>query len=213
MPVLPVASSGMTPCYRRCTTRGARGTLLRTSGVRGRVLRRDRRGWRRHGYGHRARAGRTRTRDAAARTFHFGHANGSSGGPTGSSGSRTTPRLCPDGGGSASGLGRAPRRRARRCCASPEVSTSGPAALRVAEVVESVGAPVVRLRPGGVHERWPDLHLPAAMPTSCCRSRAVVCCATRTVQVQARIADGRRRDVLERDRRRLDHPTADGAES
>ena len=126
------------------------------------------------------RAGRTRTRDVAARNVSpSGMRTEARAAPPGSSGSCTTPRAMPGWRWQARpALESSTTPEARSCCASREVSTSGrsAAARRGGRVVRRCRC---ALRPGDVHERWPTS--PSGDADVCSSGRCVLR-ASRTVQ-------------------------------
>ena len=144
--------------------------------------------------------------------FTFGHANGSSGGPT-----RIFRFMYHTPGYARMAMAARPAWDELHDAGGEELLRItggldiGAAALPRAEVVESVGAPVVRLRPGDVHERWPDLHLPGDADVVFQPDGGVLR-ASRTVQVQARLAGEAGADLREETVVVSIVPTAEGAE-
>ena len=127
--------------------------------------------------------------------FTFGHANGSSGGPT-----RIFRFMYHSPGYARMAMAaRAAWDELADAAAEPLLHVTGgldvgDAAIPRAEVLESLGASVERLTFEEASERWPDLHLPSGADIVFQPDGGVVR-AARTVQVQARLAEEAGADV------------------
>ncbi|HEY6566679.1 MAG TPA: FAD-dependent oxidoreductase [Actinomycetota bacterium] len=129
--------------------------------------------------------------------FTFGHANGSSGGPTRifrfMYHTQGYARMALAAKGAWDELQDAAGERLLHVTGGIDI---GEPALPRAEVLKEIGAPVERLLPDQAHERWPDLHIPEGADIVFQPDGGVLR-AARTVQVQAALAAGAGAEILE----------------